>query len=546
MNTRLFQLMAACLLSAAPAAAAPGAPVQFDGKTLLTIQAPVGSFSPAARAQAIGERLQKLSEDPFAKIDPLTITESEFSSDINAGDVPIVAITEADARAAGKPRQALAAEYAKILQAALRQSRHEHSFQQTVIAVGLALLFTAILAAVLRLLQIAFARLRLRLEAWRGTRIQAVRLQKLELLTAQRVVWMLSSLATAAHAALALVALYFYASLVLSVFPSTRAVSAALFSYLNAGLSAAGGAVAGYTPNFLIIILIAVLTRYALKLCRYLFDGIQSGMLSIPGFYREWAGPTYKIARLLVLAIAAAVVFPYIPGHDAPGLRGISLFFGLLFSLGSASAVGNLVAGVLLTYTRAFQAGDRVQIADTLGDVTETTLLATHIRTVKNEDITVPNSLVLASHIVNFSSCCRGGALILHTSVTIGYDAPWRDVHQFLISAALSTTHILADPAPFVLQTALDDFYVKYQINAYTSQAREMVNIYGELHQNIQDKFNAAGVEICSPHFSALRDGNRIAIPGDYLPKTYKAPGFRVFSPSHGAAGAGDGAQFGS
>ena len=222
-------------------------------------------------------------------------------------------------------------------------------------------------------------------------------------------------------------------------------------------------------------------------------------------------------------------MFPYLPGSSSPAFRGISIFLGVMLSPGSPSAAANLIAGTILTYTRAFRLGDRVRIADTVCDVVERNLLATRVQTIKNELVTVPNAMVLGSHITNFSSAAAGGyALILHTTVTIGYDAPWRTVHELLICAALGTSGILPDPAPFVLQTALDDFYVHYEINGYTHEPTRMAAIYAELHQRIQDCFNDAGVEIMSPHYSSLRDGNHIAIPDSYLPKEYSAPSFRV------------------
>ncbi|NJN36121.1 MAG: mechanosensitive ion channel [Nitrospiraceae bacterium] len=200
----------------------------------------------------------------------------------------------------------------------------------------------------------------------------------------------------------------------------------------------------------------------------------------------------------------------------------------MLFSFGSAGAVSNIIAGVVLTYMNPFRDGDRVKIADTVGDIIERTLLVTRVRTIKNVDISIPNSMVLSSHLINFSSVAKDQGLILHTSVTIGYDAPWKTVHGLLIEAARSTTDILKTPEPFVLQTSLDDFYVTYEINAYTDQANKMALIYAELHQNIQDKFNEGGVEIMSPHYATIRDGNKTTIPDPYLPKTYQAPGIRI------------------
>jgi small-conductance mechanosensitive channel len=160
----------------------------------------------------------------------------------------------------------------------------------------------------------------------------------------------------------------------------------------------------------------------------------------------------------------------------------------------------------------------------------EKALLVTRIRTIKNEDITLPNSAILSGHTINYTTTAKELGLILHTGVTIGYDVPWKQVHELLIQAALATDGIMKDEKhkPFVLQTSLDDFYVAYQINAYTDQSHRMAAIYSGLHQNIQDKFNEAGVEILSPHYRAARDGNMTTSPANYLPKDYKAPSFNI------------------
>jgi len=220
--------------------------------------------------------------------------------------------------------------------------------------------------------------------------------------------------------------------------------------------------------------------------------------------------------------------YPYIPGSSSPAFQGISVFLGLLISLSSSAAIGNIVSGTVLTYTGGFRLDDRVKIGDTIGDIVETSMLVTKIRTIKNVVVSIPNAVVLSSPMVNYSALARQEGLILHTGVTIGYDAPWRQVHELLITAARRTRGIVETPAPFVLQTALNDFYVAYEINAYTHEPQRMVQIYSDLHANIQDAFNEAGVEIMSPHYGALRDGNTIAIPGDYVAPGYEAPAFRV------------------
>lgn len=289
------------------------------------------------------------------------------------------------------------------------------------------------------------------------------------------------------------------------------------------------GALAEAIPDLIAIAVIVLVTRYIVKLIRMFFIGMERGAITFKGFHHEWAMPTYKIVRFLVFVFAAVAIFPYVPGSQSEAFKGISVFLGVLVSLGAAGSISNVVAGVVLTYMRPFNVGDRVKIADTIGDITEKSLLVTRIRTIKNVDITIPNALVLSSHIINFSSSTMNPPpLILHTSVTIGYDAPWQKVHELLIAAAKQTTHILETPQPFVLQTSLNDFYVTYEINAYTGAPNKMATIYSELHQQIQEQFNEAGLEIMSPHYTQIRDGNRTAIPDQYLPKTYQAPGLRI------------------
>ncbi|MDF5725455.1 MAG: mechanosensitive ion channel family protein, partial [Rhizonema sp. PD37] len=276
--------------------------------------------------------------------------------------------------------------------------------------------------------------------------------------------------------------------------------------------------------------IIIIFTYYLIKFIRPIFRELGNGNLSLPGFYPEWAEPTFKLVLFFTIALALVVALPFLPGFGSPAFQGISVFLGVLLSLGSSAAVANIIAGIILIYTRAFRLGDRIKINDAIGDIIEKSLFVTQIRTTKNVVITIPNGTVLTSKILNYSALAEdpNHYLILHTTVTLGYDLPWRKVHQVLINAALSTPHILAEPVPFILQTSLGDFYVSYEINAYTNQPTLMARIYSELHQNIQDKCNEADIEILSPHYSAIRDGNQIAIPENYLTKDYKAPGFRI------------------
>ena len=284
----------------------------------------------------------------------------------------------------------------------------------------------------------------------------------------------------------------------------------------------------GYIPELITIGVILFVTRYVLKFLKFIATEIEEENFVFSGFFSDWAKPTYNIVKVFVIAFMIIVIFPYLPGSDSAVFKGVSVFIGVIFSLGSSSIIGNLVAGLVITYMRPFKVGDRIKIGEVVGNVVEKTPFVTRIRTPKKESITIPNSNVLSSNVVNYSNTKLQGGLVVHTTITIGYDVPWRQVHQLLINAAKNTSNLNLTIAPFVLQTSLDDNYVSYQLNAHTNDPDKQPLIYSELHQNIQDGFNNAGLEILSPHYQSARDGNHIVVPKDYVPEGYKAPKFRV------------------
>lgn len=511
------------------AAAVKAAPVVVDGKELFLIREQILSFPPEERVRGINARLARLLEDRRSPRSQVTVIDGETTSDLFAGEMLVMVVTEKDAAAEGKPRLQLARENAAKINSALEAYREKRSLSTLLWGALYAFLATVALVVVLLLIRALFSRIYATIGVWKTTRLRAVKIQAFEIITADRLATGLLFLARAVRVVLVIVLLYFYLPLIFSFFPWTSGFAAKLTEYAIAPLQAMGSAIISSLPKLIFVAVIILIMRYVIKAVGLLFSELEKGSISLEGFYPEWSQPTFKIVRFLLIAFTAIIAFPYLPGSDSPAFRGVSIFLGVLFSLGSTSAVSNVVAGVILTYTRAFTIGDRVQINDNTGDVIEKNLLATHIRTIKNVEITIPNSLVLASHVLNYSAQSRDAKLILHTSITIGYDAPWQTVHELLISAALATGHILREPRPFVLQTALNDFYVTYELNAFTDDPHAMAMTYSELHQNIQDTFNKGGVEIMSPHYAQIRDGNRTTIPGEYLPPGYEPPSLRVF-----------------
>lgn len=505
-----------------------GSSVLIDGEEVFQIKAPVGPFSAESRATAASRRLQEVHSNPFAAAPTLTVVDDGVNANVMAGDAILFSTTPDDAKLAGVDRLVLAQGRADRVQVVLGKHTWWNRAKSLALGIGLSLLITLGVWYGYRLLRWGFAKVETRVLGTTGRWLNATHSNRLKWLPVEHLNTGVKFLFNGARLVIYGVVAYLYLSVVFSFFPWTKGLASRLFAFAWNPLMAMADEVFAYLPKLFFLVIIILVTRYLLKLISLAFSGIREGTLRFEKFHPEWADPTYKLVRILVLAFALVIAFPYLPGSQSDAFKGVSLFVGVLFSLGSSGAVGNMVAGVLITYMRPFKIGDRIQVGDTIGDVIERTALVTRIRTIKNVDVTVPNSTILSSQVHNYSANAKDLGLILHTTVTIGYDAPWKTVHALLIDAALATEGILDNPKPFVFQTSLDDFYVSYQINAYTDQANQMAAIYAALHANIQEKFNEGGVEILSPHYAQHRDGNMTSIPASYLPSDYVAPSFRI------------------
>jgi len=504
------------------------ADVTLDGTSLFTVKGRVHSFTPEERAKAISERLQRIIRMPVFDPESLGVSHGETGSDIVAGDLIIMTVSDADAQIEGVPREVLANDRLEKIVAAIKLYRDQRGIEKLILAGLFSLGATVLFGLLLLCLKWGFREVVKRVDAQRGRLIRSIRIQKIEVFQEERIAATIHYALKLIRLVLVIIALDIYLTFVLQQFPWTHNFATQLNGYVMAPVHHLVKGVLAYLPNVFFIVVTILVTYLATKCVHFFFNEVGKGTITLGNFQPEWAEASYKIIRFLIIAFSLVMIFPYLPGSESAAFKGVSVFLGILLSLGSSSAIANVVAGVILTYTGAFRLGDRVKIADTTGDVLEKNLLVTRVRTIKNVDITIPNSLVLSSHLINFSSSAQSYGLILNTTVTIGYDAPWRQVHETLISAAKGTEHILSVPEPFVLQTALNDFYVSYELNVYTDKPHSMARTYSALHQNIQDKFNEAGIEIMSPHYSALRDGNQTTIPADYLAEDYHPPSFRV------------------
>jgi small-conductance mechanosensitive channel len=494
-------------------------PILFLSDTIGMIRIPFGVFSASERGNRINNRLDELVDLEEFDTAKIYLQAQEQLVLIFHDDELLGNITAADAAEEGLTQLELANRLVKNLKKSYTENYEKNSLIKNLIRAGFLTAILIVLFLLVKLINTGFNRLiNWILRRWEKY-FNGLRIKNYEFLTKERQEALLRIIMRIIKVVLIAILLYLSLPLIFSIFPATKGLASSLLGYITDPIFSILNSLIGYIPELFMIMVIMVVTYYVIKLISFISKEIEEEAITIPGFYPDWAKPTFNLLKVIIAAFSFIVIFPYLPGSDSPAFQGVSVFLGLLISLGSSSAISNIIAGLVIIYMRAFKIGDRVTIGDTTGDVVEKTLLVTRIRTTKNEEVTIPNATILAGKTINYSGEREGAGLILHTTVTIGYDVPWRQVHELLISAAKATELIKEDPKPFVLQTSLDDFYVAYQINAYTNSPGKSANIYSALHANIQDKFNEAGVEILSPHYRAERDGNSVTIPPTRIPK---------------------------
>jgi len=491
---------------ATPESAQPVVPeradVTLDGRALFPVRG-TSSFPAEKRAQEIGDRIRAIAADPSIRTDSLRVVEDEDRSRILAGERFVIAVFDADAEIEGISRQILTEVYQRRITEAIAAYRSDRTPHVLLTHALYALAATLALTVILFAIRHGDRWLGARASRVLGERLDKLEKESVHLIQARQLWQGLHGALKALKFLLVLVVFYLYLNYVLELFPWTRSTSRGLLDLVLDPLRVMGSAFIRDIPDLVFLAILIVVTRYVLRLASLFFAGIEQGRIKVASLDSELAQPTYRIIRLLILVFAVVVAYPYIPGSESEAFKGISILLGVMFSLGSTSVIGNVIAGYTMIYRRAFRIGDRIQIGDVIGDVLERKLLVTRLRSIKNEEIVIPNTVILNSNIVNYSTLAKDRGLILHTTVGIGYETPWRQVERMLCLAAERTPGVLATPASFVLQKALGDFCVTYEINAYCNRANDMVDIQADLHRNILDVFNEHGVQIMTPAYVA-------------------------------------------
>jgi small-conductance mechanosensitive channel len=476
------------------------APVELDGAVLFSVRG-VSSLPAAERARLIRERLTAIASDQTLSADSLQIVEIDNTVRIMAADRLIMTIASADASFEQVSIRELATTHMARVRTAIidyRAARSPAALRASAINVTVA---TMILIAATVALFWFWRWIDRWLTSRLATRIQTVGIQSFEVMRADRIWNALRSGLVALRTLTLLGIVLVYIGFVLAQFPRTHGLSRNMVAFALGPLQVIGNGVIANIPSLVFLIVLFFVFRFSLRLIRLFFDAIERRAVTLANFDPDWAQPTYKIVRALAIAFGLVVAYPYIPGSDSAAFRGVSLFIGIIFSLGSSSAISNIIAGYMMTYRRAFKVGDWVKVGGSLGEVIEMRLQVTHLQSPKNEEIVLPNSQILGSEVLNYSSLARTRGLILHTEVGIGYETPWRQVEAMLIQAAERTSGLVMEPPPFVLQRKLGDFAVIYELNVYCTNVPAFQQLYSALHRNILDVFNEYGVQIMTPAY---------------------------------------------
>ena len=493
----------------------------------------IRAYPARRRAGEIADIVKAIAAD--ASKDPAMITAVDKRdlkrTEISLGDQYILSVFDFDAEVQGIDNRQITAEvFAIKIREVIQSYRHDRSSSRIKKNIMLALAQTAALFVILVAFLWIFRRLDKLIERSFKRRVKKIEAKSMRLVQSEQLWRVLRTLLSIIKALLILIVIYFFLTLVLNLFPWTRYISGRLLELVLNPLKTMGMSILDYLPSLFFLVILLLFTRYILKLTYSFFDAVNRQSLRLQRFEADWAWPTYRIARIVIIIFAVVIAYPYIPGSSSEAFKGISLFLGVLLSLGSTSVISNVIAGYTMTYRRAFKVGDKVKIGETIGEVTEIRLLVTNLRSLKNEKIVMPNSTILNSEVINYSTLAREQGLILHTSVGIGYEVPWRQVEAILLEAADRTDGLLKKPAPFVLQKALTDFSVTYEINVYCDDDSGIARKYTALHRNIQDVFNENNVQIMTPNYIADTPEPKVVPPDSWYaapatkPEPEKAP----------------------
>ena len=483
----------------------PGVPLVIEEDTLLYIYASLGGEDAAHRVESVARKVTQIGKSLKLTTDSMHIFESEYTADVMCGEVVLIRVSDLDGLWNGMSRHELAEQQMRILSVEIEKLHADYGLKAKLTGLGWAV-FLIVVQLLLFLLTARFIRYLRRLVI-DGLNVKPLVIKGYELMNIHQEKRILLLLTRVLQIFLVVVQLFISLPLLFSIFPETEKFTWNMINYVWSPLRDMVISFVRYFPNIVKIIVIIYVVRWVLKGLHHLSDEISVGHLKIDRFYQDWAEPTYHIIRIFIIAFTVVVIWPLLPGSESGVFKGVSIFVAALFSLGSTTTIGNLISGIIITYMRPFLVGDYVRIGDQEGEVIEKNAFITRLKDIKGNVVTVPNNSILSQQTINFTAAVRDGkGSVVHSVFTFTYHVPRETVEAYLLEGAARTKLIEKNPKPFVLYTALEDFYTRYEINGYTKATDKLFMVYSELHKNIVDVFHEHNLDPTSSHFIKVQE----------------------------------------
>ena len=483
----------------------PGVPLVIEGDTLLYIYASLGGEDATHRVESVARKVTQIGKSLKLTTDSMHIFESEYTADVMCGEVVLIRVSDLDGLWNGMSRHELAEQQMRIVSVEIEKLHADYGLKAKLTGLGWAV-FLIVVQLLLFLLTARFVRYLRRLVI-DGLNVKPLVVKGYELMNVHQEKRILLLLTRVLQIFLVVVQLFISLPLLFSIFPETEKFTWNMINYVWSPLRDMVISFVRYFPNLVKIIVIVYVVRWVLKGLHHLSDEISVGHLKIDRFYQDWAEPTYHIIRIFIIAFTVVVIWPLLPGSESGVFKGVSIFVAALFSLGSTTTIGNLISGIIITYMRPFLVGDYVRIGEQEGEVVEKNAFITRLKDIKGNVVTVPNNSILSQQTINFTAAVRDGkGSVVHSVFTFTYHVPRETVEAYLLEGAARTELIEKSPKPFVLYTALEDFYTRYEINGYTKATDKLFMVYSELHKNIVDVFHEHNLDPTSSHFIKVQE----------------------------------------
>lgn len=483
-----------------------GIPVKLFTDTLYFIYTDIGPFEAKDRANHDEKKILELYDMVNYLSDSLVVKKYDTTINVLYQNQIVTSITELDALWNGKTIEDIALEYRDTIDTSIKKYQADNSLKSKIFRVGE--LFLIIIGMILLFYVInSFLRLIKKKLVYNNEFLKhGIRFNNYSVLKRKQLTTLFLRALDVLRLFLYIISIFSILPFAFKIFPNTAYWAEAMQSWISEPLQTVKNSFISYIPNVFKIAIVVLIGRFMIRIMRYFSIEIERENLVISNFHVEWAKPTFTLIRFILNIFILIIIFPLLPGADSVAFKGISVFLGVLLSIGSSSAISNAVSGMVITYMRPFQIGDWIKTKDMIGKVMEKNILVTRLRTINNEDVTVPNSTILSDHTINYSSMGKEVGIGMSIRIKIKYEYPSNIVEEHLIQAALNTSKITPTIPPYVLQLELGEINATYELNAYTLCPDDMFYIKSDLVKNIKKELEEAKIELASTQYVEIKN----------------------------------------